>query len=439
MILQTAQRESTEMKNKHSLRLLQQVERTICTHNLLQTTEKVLVALSGGADSVAMLLVLRRLGYRVEALHCNFHLREEESNRDEHFVRQLCEKEGIKLFVRHFDTLAFSRKQKISIEMAARDLRYAWFEEMRRERNASCISVAHHQQDQAETLLLNLLRGSGIRGLAGIHYRNGHIIRPLLDINKEQITHFLKECQQDWMEDSTNQERDALRNRIRLDVLPLLNHLNPKAIVHLAQTAQHVQQALPFYERGLSSEGWNGKNSSPAPETLHTVSFPIEASILHEQIRGCRFTRTQEQDIMQARTGSLITSPTHRLIRDRNRFVLQALSHTSPLPHITTEVCHKSDVKEMRAGVAYFDNQLVQHPLSIRLIQKGDRMIPFGMKGSRLVSDILTDKKLNLFQKERQQVVVDASGRILCIPGLRSSNLCRVTDDTHEVLIIKQE
>ena len=166
------------------------------------------------------------------------------------------------------------------------------------------------------------------------------------------------------------------------------------------------------------------------------VTIPLEAAILHERIRGCGFTQSQERDILQARTGALVTSSTHRLLRDRHAFVLQAKDVERPLPEVIMEVCPRGDVGTMQKGKAYFDNRLVARPLTVRPVRTGDRMVPFGMKGSRLVSDILTDLRLNLFQKERQQVVTDAQGRILCLPGLRSSKLCPVTEATEEVLVI---
>ena len=444
---------------EYTSKVLQQVTQTLAEHHLLSPSDKVLIALSGGADSVALLLVLLRLHYTVEVLHCNFHLRGEESMRDENFVRRLCQKYDVRLFVKNFDTLPSPRQNKVSIATAARDLRYDWFERMLQEREASCIAVAHHQQDQAETLLLNLLRGSGIRGLSGMHYRRGNVIRPLLDVGKENITQFLRENQQEWVEDSTNKERDAQRNSIRLDVLPLLRQLNPKAIAHLAQTAKYIQQALPYYEKGvlMSSPDENteddgngqgegngqgdgnsqGDGASKQGDDNNELLIPLDATILHEKLIGCGFTQSQERDIMSARTGALVTSTTHRLLRDRHSFILQSIAKLHPLPEVRIETCSKIKPEEMQVGSAYFDNHQVVHPLTIRLIRQGDRMIPFGMKGSRLVSDILTDRKLNLFQKERQQVVEDALGRILCIPGIRSSNLCRVTEHTDEVLIIR--
>lgn len=415
--------------------LIHITRQTIKHHHLFTSDDTLLVALSGGADSVALLLVLQELGYHIEALHCNFHLRSEESDRDESFVRTLCQQHSIPLWVKHFDTLSHAKANKVSIEMAARNLRYAWFNEMLQERQASSICVAHHQQDQAETLLLNLVRGTGLRGLAGMHYKNGSIVRPLLDASKADILTYLQERGQSWVEDSTNQERDAQRNRIRLDILPLLQDINPKAIEHLAQTATHIQESLPIYEAGLNVSTF----PSISPHSMRGSSPIFTATTLtqlHEHLHGCGFTQTQERDIFTATTGSVVESPTHRLLKDRDQFILQDKSALPPLPEITMQVIPRNELGPMQSGIAYFDNDTVHYPLTVRFLQSGDRITPFGMTGSRLVSDLLTDLKFTLFEKERTQVVTDASDRILCIPGIRSSNHCRVKGGTKQVLII---
>lgn len=436
-----------------SCRLLEQTERTIQKHRLISSDELTLVALSGGADSVALLLALKELGFKVEALHCNFHLRGEESDRDELFVRQLCEANGITLSVTHFHTTDYADNHKISIEMAARELRYNWFAEMLAEKGAGCIAVAHHKQDQAETLLLNLLRGTGMRGLAGMQYRNGNIIRPMLDCTKVQITDFLNHRHQSWVEDSTNQERDALRNRIRLDIIPRLLDINPQAVEHIAHTAEIIQESIPIYEKGLRNlaesnlaesnlmesnlaencQGADNTNPSGNSERAFMVSTLTE---LHEALRHCHFTSTQEENIFTANNGAIIESATHRLLKNRRHFILQDKSCTTQLKDTEMNTINASELGKMKKGVSYFDSDKICHPVTIRPIMNGDRMKPFGMNGSRLVSDILTDLKMNKFDKERQQVAVDAKGNILCIVGVRSSNLCRITDSTKTILTI---
>ena len=214
----------------------------------LSTDRLYLIALSGGADSIALALMMKEQRLNVLALHCNFHLRGEESDRDEQFVRDFCHKHAIPLEVCHFDTLASAREHKTSIEMEARDLRYRWFAQRAQALDAEAICVAHHKDDQAETLVLNLIRGTGLKGLAAMHpdrIVNGlRIIRPLLDITKKEILQYLARMGQDYVTDSSNLERDALRNRIRLDLMPMLRQLNPNITDCLARTAHNVQLEL---------------------------------------------------------------------------------------------------------------------------------------------------------------------------------------------------
>lgn len=395
------------------------VVRTIEEHHLLQDGERTLVAVSGGADSVALLLLMTSLGYDTEALHCNFHLRGKESDRDEEFVRALCQEKGIKLWVKHFDTTTYSKEKGISIEMAARDLRYQWFEEMLRERRATSLCVAHHKQDQAETLLLNLVRGTGIRGLAGMHYRNGHVVRPLLDSSRQDIEEYLKQRQQAWVNDSTNAERDAQRNIIRLDILPLLQQVNPQAISNMADAAKHIQEALPIYERGLQ----NDKADS--------------LTELHEALQGCGFNSTQEENIWKAKVGSIVESDTHRLLKDRTHFILCKKGDEDIPPTLETRVTPRAELTKMEGGILYLDNDKIHGPLSLRKAEQGDSFQPFGMKGRKLVSDLLTDLKLNRFEKEQQYVLIDGEGQILWVVNHRASALYPISQDTENVLCIK--
>ena len=206
-------------------------------HQLMEHTGKYIVALSGGADSVALTLLLQQLGYDIEAAHCNFHLRGEESMRDEHFCQALCQQRHIPLHITHFDTVTFAQLHKISIEMAARKLRYAYFNSLMNDLHATGICVGHHQDDSVETLIINLLRGTGIHGLTGIAPKNGHIIRPLLGVTHNEILAELDAMQQDYVTDSSNLCDDVVRNKIRLHVLPLLQTINPSAKACIAKTA----------------------------------------------------------------------------------------------------------------------------------------------------------------------------------------------------------
>ena len=232
----------------------EKVRKYIQTNQLFSQKGLVLVGVSGGADSVALLLILKELGYQLQALHCNFHLRQEESDRDEKFVIKLCREKGIPLLTKHFKTNEYAKSESISIEMAARELRYNWFYDILSANNAQCIAVAHHKNDQAETLLLNLIRGTGIRGLAGMYPLRNKIARPLLCLTRQEILDYLSQIKQEYVTDSTNLERDATRNKIRLDILPQLAAINPNIINTLSDTCSIVMSSIPFYEKGTQEE-----------------------------------------------------------------------------------------------------------------------------------------------------------------------------------------
>ena len=219
------------------------VRKYIDHHKLLEDNGLYLVALSGGADSVALLLLLHEHGFRVHAAHCNFHLRGGESDRDEAFCESVCAERQIPLHKAHFDTHEYAQLHKVSIEMAARELRYHWFEQLRRDMDADGICVAHHRDDSVETVLLNLIRGTGLRGLTGIQPRNGYILRPLLCLSREDIERYLHERNQPYVTDSTNLEADVQRNRVRLQLMPLLKTLNPSVCESIQQTASHLAEA----------------------------------------------------------------------------------------------------------------------------------------------------------------------------------------------------
>ena len=215
-------------------------------HNLCAKDDAVIVALSGGADSVALLRILLSIGVQCCALHCNFGLRGAESDRDEAFVRNLCTQLGVLLKVKHFDVAKYEQEQKVSTEMACRELRYAWFDEERALQGAKAIAVAHHYDDNVETFFLNMLRGTGIQGLTGIRAKNGYVVRPLLCVKREEIEAYLKELGQEYVVDSTNLENDFKRNKIRNVLIPTLNELFPDYEAGMMRTLQNLQGCNDF-------------------------------------------------------------------------------------------------------------------------------------------------------------------------------------------------
>lgn len=222
--------------------------------SLLTRGKKVIVTCSGGADSIFLLHILNKLGYDCIVAHCNFHLRGEESNRDENFVREYCKKENLTLLVEHFDTTKYATEKKLSIEMAARELRYNWFENIRKEYNAQAIAVAHHSDDSIETILLNLLRGTGLKGICGIRPKNGYIVRPLLCVNRKEIEEYLQNNDTQYITDSTNLENEYTRNKIRNIVMPILREINPQIDSVMLSNAENFTAAESIYQSVIEKE-----------------------------------------------------------------------------------------------------------------------------------------------------------------------------------------
>lgn len=413
------------------------VELYIRNRELIRKDQLVLVALSGGADSVALLRVLHELGYHQHALHCNFHLRGEESNRDERFVTRLCQEQGIPLSIKHFHTREYACRQHMSIEMAARAQRYEWFREQIRAHKAQGIAVAHHRDDQAETLLLNLLRGTGLRGMAGMWSHRDGVIRPLLCVGRQDILRYLASACQDYVTDSTNLERDAIRNRIRMDVLPLLEAINPQATSALASLGNIIQGSMPHYREGIR-QGMQARGITPQRFGRQWLTgTPQDEALLYEWLRPMHFNAVQQHEMQasaNATSGRVWESDTYRVLLDRADLVAEEKETEARMPAIEERIVDK--MQPAQPDTAYFDADRLQATLHTRRVRRGDRMIPLGMKGWKLVSDLMTDRKLNRFQKERQCVVTSGEDIIWAV-GLRTDNRFRVTTQTTRILQLR--
>lgn len=424
--------------------MLNKIKDYIRKHKLLNDNDLYIVALSGGADSVALLLLLDEMGYNIHAAHCNFHLRGEESDRDELFCESLCQQKSIPFHRIHFDTLTYAETHKVSVEMAARELRYHYFEELRSDIGATGVCVAHHQDDSVETVLLNLIRGTGLRGLTGIQCRNGHILRPLLCVSRKEIESYLQTKDQSYVIDSTNLEDDMLRNKVRLRVIPLLQELNPAVTENILRTSENLTEAQGILDSIVSLY----KNSKSL-DLNELKKYGSSEYVLFEWLKDYGFNGVQVKEAMGAETGSIFTSSQgYDLLVDRGRFVVEpTLKSLKPLsiPEEGTYVLDeetKISVKKVpvwvsrEEHVATLDASKVHFPLTVRRVEKGDKMVPYGMRGHRLLSDIMTDRKMTLFEKRRQIVVVDAKGIIVWLAGIRISDLCQIDDTTTEVVEI---
>ncbi len=422
------------------------IQRYIETHRLLSVQDKVWVALSGGADSVALLRVLMELGYSCQAAHCNFQLRGEESDRDEAFVQKLCESFFIPLQVIKFDTEDYAKSNRISIEMAARELRYDWFSKLCSQEQGSKMAVAHHRDDSVETLLLNLIRGTGINGLKGISCMNGNIVRPLLEVTREDILEYLKEIGQDYVTDSTNLEDEYQRNKIRLNLLPLMKELNPSVSESLWETMKRLSEVEKIYrkdrERRLAEAVHHPSSDEQRMEIQKIWQDVSPQTLLYEWLYPLGFNSSQIADIFQSvqteQSGKRFFSAEWELLRDRSLLLVHRLEQASHLPEVEVSILERTDtfVIQTDKNVACLDADKVTLPLEVRQWEEGDSFVPLGMKGKKNVCKYMTDRKFSLFQKERQYVLV-SEGKIVWLMGERIDHRFRVTEDTRRILFIR--
>lgn len=426
------------------------VEQYILENGLLEGGEKVIVGVSGGADSVALLDILHSFKIECVIAHCNFHLRGEESNRDAFFVEELCKKYNLKFERIDFDTEAYAEINSISIEMAARELRYGWFEKLRVIHLADKIAVAHHRDDSVETILLNLIRGTGIKGLTGIAPMNGKVIRPLLCVSRDEILEYLKERNLNYVDDSTNSEDLYSRNKIRLNILPMMETINPSVKDAIIRTSENLRQVANIYYMYMTQV-----KSEIFKENKINIGMLIQyaepEAILYELLSPFGFNPATIGQIFESiisQSGKIFYSPTHELLKDRGFFILKKKetlvvdSFTIHEDDITVPHPIKLQIEklpmtndfaiEKNPNILYIDSSKIEYPLTLRHWKNGDWFIPFGMKGRKKVSDYFTDQKLNLFDKENIWLLCSGEN-IIWIVGKRSDDRYRIDSTTTEI------
>lgn len=336
--------------------------------------------------------------------------------------------------------------------MAARELRYRYFEQLRLDIGADDVCVAHHQDDAVETLLMNLIRGTGIHGLTGIRPRNGHIVRPLLGVTRTEIVSFLESLHQSYVTDSTNLVPDVVRNKIRLEIIPLLQTINPAVKENIARTARQIAEAELVYDDAVGS-ALDGLFIDGAVDIGRLMRQPSPESLLHELLAPRGFTPTQVEQTLAALlgpSGRLFQSATHEAVVDRGRLVVEERCEPLPVLRIPEPGTYRyHDDRRFRIVLtdsvrisrepfcATLDAAKAAFPLTVRPVESGDRFQPFGMKGTRLVSDYLTDQKLSLLEKRRQLVICDANGQIVWLVALRTDQRFAVSAATRQVLVIE--
>ena len=439
--------------------MLDQFQAYINRYHLIAEGERIVLALSGGIDSMVLADLLLKLKVDFVVAHCNFHLRSEESDGDEQFVREFAKRKGISCYVKHFDTEQYAVEHGVSIEMAARDLRYAWFEELRQQLGYDKIAVAHHADDQAETFFINLLRGAGLRGLKGMQPMNGVIIRPMLWASREQIHQYAVENQIQWREDHTNAESVYLRNKIRNQLLPTFDELQTEARQGLYKSLEHLASENELYRELLQEKLNQIVERNGEIQSIPHSAFFIQHSafqLLFEWLRQYGFNTDQCHfiyDTMQTGIGNKYYSPTHQLVIGRNELQLSEIKPAeeeviqieigeeeinSPIHLRFTQFEKAADfVINKSPNVAQLDTDKIQFPLTLRHWRHGDRFRPLGMKGSKLLSDFFVDQKFTEAQKENVFLLLSADNQILWVVGYRIDDRFKIEERTRTVFECK--
>jgi tRNA(Ile)-lysidine synthase len=438
--------------------MLDQFRLFIRDNHLIRKSDKTLLTVSGGIDSVVMLDLFIKAGYRCGIAHCNFGLRGTESDEDEDFVRQLAYQYGIKFYFRRFDTEEYSEDQGISIQMAARKLRYDWFEKIRREQSFDLVATAHNQDDVLETFFINLSRGSGIRGLTGIKAVSGRIIRPMLFAPRTLIATYAKENSISFREDSTNASDKYIRNKIRHKILPLFEEINPSFRPVLMETIQKLRDAEAIYSDEINLRR---NEIVQEKEGIITISLdrirdiPQRKTYLFEFLSEFHFTSRQISDIdesVNAASGKQFFSTTHRLVKDRSEMIITPIEDEvyrkfyvpegtdrlfEPI-HLEFIVIEKTPGFHIPPdpNIACLDYDLLAFPLLIRKWQSGDWFLPLGMKHRKKLSDFLVDQKISIVEKENQWLMLNNED-IIWVINQRIDERYKIGARTKQILMIK--
>lgn len=427
--------------------------------NLFRTENKILLAVSGGIDSVVMCELFHLAGLKFGIAHCNFQLRDLESDQDEEFVEGLSAHYNVSFHNTTFDTASFAKENKHSIQVAARELRYTWFEKIRQEYNYHCIATAHHLNDSIETVLFNFSRGTGIAGLHGILPKQGAVVRPLLFVTKQDIEVFAKKKKLNFREDSSNASDKYTRNKIRHSIVTLLKKLNPDFERAAAGTIQRLIDTEQIYEQAVANQRAAIVKTTNNTTTISIRSLkklnPIQA-YLYEFLKPFNFNSATIDELKEAlngESGKQFFSATHRLIKDRDTLIIKELRDSKALTNsiyklkknqkeLLTET-FKLQFKKLKiykissaSSSATIDLKKLEFPLEIRKWQKGDFFYPLGMKGKKKLSDFLTDKKFSLFEKENTWLLLSGN-KIVWVIGLRMDERFKVMETTDEVLQIE--
>lgn len=414
---------------------------------------KLLIAISGGVDSVVLTYLMHKLGANVALAHCNFNLRGSESDADEDFVLNLAEKLDLEVLVQRFDTEKYAKENKRSIQMAARELRYSWFEELSEQLNFDYILTGHHADDNLETFLINFTRGTGLEGLTGIPEVNGEFVRPLLPFSSDAIVAYAKENNIKWRDDSSNASVKYLRNKLRHEVIPILKEINPSLLQSFQSTLSNLNDTADIVEESTNAV------LKRAIETIddNHIAFKISEfkkvnnpkAYLYEVFKDYGFTEWNDLvDLLDAESGKQVFSETHRLIKNRAHLLLSDRTQDESL---TISILEKEKQVKTPLGILFFDEadavfgkqehiifvdkDTLQFPLTLRKKEEGDVLYPIGMSGKKKLSKYYKDEKLSLIDKENTWLLCSGND-IVWVVNRRADNRFKVNESTKNILKI---
>jgi tRNA(Ile)-lysidine synthase len=449
--------------------LLQQFQEFISKENLFHQKNKLLLAVSGGMDSVVLCELCQLSGFDFAMAHCNFQLREEESERDEIFVKELAGKYNKRIFVRKFDTEKNAAEKKISIQVAAREMRYAWFDELvngewsmvnnesQFQEHIHHIVTAHHLDDNIETILMNFFKGTGIAGLHGILPKQGKIVRPLLFAKKAALNQFATDNHLQWVEDSSNESDKYSRNYFRRQVIPLIEKIYPAAVNNLSSNIARFRDIETLYQQSIDLH--KKKLLEQKGSEMHIPVLKLKKSqplqtIIYEIIKDYQFTPHQVDEVinlLDSGSGKYILSSTHRILKNRNWLIISPAnskeaanviidevgSWQSTVGNLHLEIIPTTNFKlQTTSKIAQLDAAKIKFPLLLRKWKQGDYFYPLGMKKKKKLSRFFIDNKLSQTEKEKTWVM-EMNKKIIWIVGLRIDERFKITTQTKNILVIR--
>lgn len=411
---------------------------------------KILIAISGGIDSVVLTYLCKEIGLNLSLAHCNFNLRGKESDADEQFVKDLADKLDVPVYIESFDTKAYKHSHKLSTQIAARELRYNWFKSLQEAFKIDYVLTAHQADDNLETFLINLSRGTGIEGLTGIPEVNNNVVRPLLPFTRDQIKIYATENKIDWREDSSNKEAKYLRNKLRLEVLPALKEVNPTFMDNFNKTIDHLNGT-----RGIVNHHIANLKAVLFKREKEQISIAIDELInlnprkdyLYELFNEFGFTAWDDvENLLFAMSGKQIFSHSHRMLKNRKELLITSINpieiedyyelkenEKTIVKPLKLDVCDVAQIGDLKNEIAYIDKDLLKYPLIIRKWKKGDYFYPLGMRNKKLLSKFFKDEKFSIVAKENTWILCSGD-EIIWVISHRLDDRFKVTPKTKHIL-----